>query len=189
MTKKNGEVGKPGRPLGSLDKSKRKKSPHRVVVPVLEAGKMTVERSELTGAALTNELVQHERVLQELCHIAYLDPAELFDGEGNLLPIDQMPERVRRTIGGIDVTYKDATKYTPASKTIRIKIIDKLEALKLLGMYLRMFQERPVVPDDQDLFLGHDEIVKLIEAQRQSVKFFQYIDQRSLESARPGEET
>lgn len=41
----------------------------------------------------------HEKLEQELGRIAYLDPADMYDEEGNLLPLRDMPEEVRKTIG------------------------------------------------------------------------------------------
>ena len=45
------------------------------------------------------------RVLEEFGRIAFLDIGEAFDEQGNLLPIRQMPEGVRRAISGIE--YED----------------------------------------------------------------------------------
>ena len=42
--------------------------------------------------------ISKERVLLELARIALLDPGDLFDAAGNLLPIHAMPEDARRAI-------------------------------------------------------------------------------------------
>ena len=41
-----------------------------------------------------------ERVWQEIAGIAFFDPAEAFDANGDPLPIPQIPEHVRRVIAG-----------------------------------------------------------------------------------------
>jgi hypothetical protein len=54
-------------------------------------------------------------VLAELVDIAFADLAEAFDEEGKLLPIQQMPARVRRAISGIDV--EELSEYERGTKT------------------------------------------------------------------------
>jgi phage terminase small subunit len=44
-----------------------------------------------------------ERLEQELARICFLDPAQAFDAEGQLLPVHEMPEDVRRALPGFDV--------------------------------------------------------------------------------------
>jgi phage terminase small subunit len=44
-----------------------------------------------------------ERVLREYARIAFLDPADLFDAAGQLLPLKEMPADARRALSGIEV--------------------------------------------------------------------------------------
>lgn len=86
-----------------------------------------------------------ERVLQELMDIGFADPGELFDKDGNLLPIPKMPESVRRALSGFDVETttvhsrdgEEETTYT----TVKPRFWSKPQALELLGKYLKMFVE------------------------------------------------
>jgi hypothetical protein len=44
-----------------------------------------------------------ERLEQELARICFLDPAQAFGEDGRLLPVNEMPEDVRRALPGFDV--------------------------------------------------------------------------------------
>lgn len=85
-----------------------------------------------------------DRVLQEYSHIAFLDIGEAFDGAGNLLPIHDMPEGVRRAIAGIEVADLNIDRDGQGSvgKLHKIKLLDKGKALQDLAKHLGMFVER-----------------------------------------------
>jgi hypothetical protein len=75
-----------------------------------------------------------ERVLLEMCRIAYVDPRSLFDAKGKLLPIPKLDDIGARALAGI--TFDDAG----GVKSIRL--IDKKGALDSLMRHLGMFEDR-----------------------------------------------
>src|SRR3954465_62707 len=58
---------------------------------------------ELTDAALKDIGVSRERVLTELSRIAFLDPGRAYDEIGQLIPIKEMPEDVRRAVSKVKI--------------------------------------------------------------------------------------
>ena len=82
------------------------------------------------------------RVLEEYGHIAFLDPAQAWDENGNLLPIHKMPEHVRRAIAGIE--YESREK---VGRLAKLKFVDKKGALDSIAKYLGMFIERQQMLD------------------------------------------
>jgi len=81
-----------------------------------------------------------QRVVDEWRRIAFLDPAEFFDSNGNIKPIHEISEDARRAIGGLDV---DATKDTVLKK---LRTVSKIQGLEQLARHLGMFpKEAPVV--------------------------------------------
>jgi phage terminase small subunit len=80
-----------------------------------------------------------ERVLAEIVDIAFADLAEAFDEEGRLLPIREMPARVRRALTGIDVQelyeYERGTK-NRIGLLKKIRMNRKIAALDLLAKRL-----------------------------------------------------
>lgn len=83
-------------------------------------------RSESAG-------VSTEHVLQHLKEIAFLDIGELVDDNNKLLPIKQLPERVRRVMSHLDLVVHDGViigvKPMPASKIKGVQML-----LQHLGM-------------------------------------------------------
>ncbi len=78
-----------------------------------------------------------ERIIRELANIAFLDASEMFDEYNNLLPINEMPEEVRRAINGLEVSE---TKL--GGSLTKIKVSDKKGALELIGKHLAMWTDR-----------------------------------------------
>lgn len=84
------------------------------------------------------------RVAKELGHVALLDPADLFDDDGNLLPIRRMKPHVRRAISSIEVEHHKGRDGEPVATT-KIKFWSKIDALDKLGKHLGMFIERHLI--------------------------------------------
>lgn len=88
-------------------------------------------------------MVNEQHILTELAHSAFLDPAQLFDENGNLLPIQDMPETARRALAALDVEVTVVGRGDDAEPvtTKKIKLNPKLKALELLGQTLAMFKQ------------------------------------------------
>lgn len=92
--------------------------------------------------------VESYEILRELKRIALVDIGRAFDAEGNLLPLKDMPEDVRRAIAGIDIEeMKVDLGDGPGEPTIttrvkKLKLIDKKGSLELLGKHLKLFIDR-----------------------------------------------
>ncbi|MDH4230287.1 MAG: terminase small subunit [Nitrospirota bacterium] len=101
-----------------------------------------------------------ERVVAELAHIAFVDPAGCYDQDGALLPISKMPEGIRRAVASIEENSGpvqlglglalDGDDSAPAeTRKTRLKFHEKLRALQLLGNHLGMFTDKlQVGPSD-----------------------------------------
>jgi len=76
--------------------------------------------------------LETERTLNEIACISYFDPAELYDDDGKLIPIRQLPRHVRAAIASIEHD-KDT------GRVIKIKLWDKNaaieKAMKHHGLY------------------------------------------------------
>jgi phage terminase small subunit len=82
-----------------------------------------------------------DRVLSEYMRIAFADVSEAYDEAGNLRPIRDIPEDVRRAISGVDVEERIRGKGEDA-EPIQIKKLrfwNKNDALNALGKHLRLF--------------------------------------------------
>ena len=122
--------------------------PH-VQVYVDELVEKRKERTDITS----------DRVLTELAKIAFLDIRAFYNDKGNLVPVHELPPDVAATITDLKVSeYIDGItgQITTESK---IKILDKLKSLELIGRHLRMFTDK--IELDGSLTLG--QIVKEIQ--------------------------
>lgn len=81
--------------------------------------------------------VDQDRVLQEICAIAFLDPFDAFDDDGALLPKALIPESVRRAVVGIEVDEinLDGQKI---GQTRKLRFAPKIQALTMLARHLGM---------------------------------------------------
>lgn len=74
------------------------------------------------------------RILQHAEEIMDLDVAELVDEHDNILPIRKMPAHVRRAIAAFEKDGKGGVK---------VRLCDRMTALRLLGQHERLWNESP----------------------------------------------
>jgi phage terminase small subunit len=85
--------------------------------------------------------VRADDVVRELFRLAMCDIGKAFDADGNLLPLHQMPEDVRRAIAGVEVSTRFTDDGQVATVT-KVKWWDKTRGLEMLGKHLKMFVDR-----------------------------------------------
>lgn len=101
--------------------------------------------AELTEHSLKEIGVTRERVLTEIARIAFLDPADIYDEIGQLLPIREMSEDVRRAVHKIKVfEHKDGSgeHADVYGFTKDIEFSPKKAALDSLAKYLGMSPDK-----------------------------------------------
>jgi phage terminase small subunit len=87
--------------------------------------------------ALQNLEVTNERIIAEYAKMAFLDPSDFFDKDGNLLPVTMLPKHVSAAIEGITVESVPGG----SSKVTRIKHGGKQKALDSLARIGGMFKD------------------------------------------------
>jgi phage terminase small subunit len=103
----------------------------------------TIEEGQ--AKAKEQHAVTAERVIQELARIALVDLGRIYDEDGNLLPIKDMPEDARRAIAGVEVDQLfegrgDDREMVGVTK--KVKLFDKPRALEMLGRHFGLFKDR-----------------------------------------------
>jgi hypothetical protein len=89
-------------------------------------------RAEKLAAAIG--MAEETRTMAEIICIAYLDPADIYEPNGEAKPLDQIPEHARRAIAGVTRIYDKqgnaiATTYKLADKNAALE-----KVIKCLGM-------------------------------------------------------
>ena len=69
-------------------------------------------RRALVQKQITAAEITAERIAIELARVAFSDPGRMFDGNGNMIPLDQMDEDTRRAISGFDVERRSELVYS-----------------------------------------------------------------------------
>lgn len=89
--------------------------------------------------------VTAERVIQELALIAFSDIRGLFDDNGDLKPVHELPEEVARALASVEVTRQKTRRdddETTEEWIHKVKTWDKPRALELLVKTLGMLKEK-----------------------------------------------
>jgi hypothetical protein len=94
--------------------------------------KICARIDQLRANAVKEAELSIERVLEEIRNSAFIDPIELFDADGNLRAMNDIPEHARRAIAAFVVQ--------PDGK-VRVKFCDKLVALEKLMRFLGAFEK------------------------------------------------
>lgn len=89
--------------------------------------------------------VSAQRVIQELSTIAFSDIRGLFDKDGKLRPVHELPDDVAKALSSIEVTRERTIKgaeTTTHEAVTKLKTWDKTKALEMLGRHLALWQDK-----------------------------------------------
>jgi phage terminase small subunit len=93
--------------------------------------------------------IQQEDIIRGLLHVADLDPADMFDTNGNMLAIRDLPPEVRRAIAGFDITKttvrNEETGEEETTQIARIRFNDRMKGLEGLGRTIAMFTDNQAI--------------------------------------------
>ena len=98
---------------------------------------------ELATKDITKVEMNRERILRELSFLGTVDIAEAYDDNGNLLPINEMPEGIRRAIAGIElIEERDENGEPTGTMTKKVKFWDKNTSLLGLARVFKMLTDK-----------------------------------------------
>jgi len=129
-----------------------------IAAAIAEAQKTIAERVGITL----------ERWLQELCHSGFLDPIDLFEDDGSLKLIKNMPESARRAINGLEVTEifdaAEGDQKMAIGLLKKIKLISKNDSLEKIGKHLGYLKEEVKHSGNINIGPSYEEVRKAIAA-------------------------
>lgn len=99
----------------------------------------------IRAAQIKRTGIDADTVLFELLRIARSDLGGAFDDNGNLLPIREIPEDVRRAMAGVE-TFEEfdgqGAQRVKVGETRKVKFWDKTRALELLAKHLGLLVDK-----------------------------------------------
>jgi phage terminase small subunit len=89
--------------------------------------------------------ISQDDVLRELLRLATVDIGKAFDANGDMLPLKEMPEDVRRAISSVEVETHfagDGDERFEVGRLKKVKFWDKKGSLDSLAKHLGMYVEK-----------------------------------------------
>lgn len=109
---------------------------------------------ELAQEKLEDLNVTTDRILRETARIAFNDPRQFFDGEGNLIPIQKLSAAQAASISYIDhdelFQYFGKNERKKIGTTTKVKLSDKTKALDMLYRYKSLYHDKQTVTIQDD---------------------------------------
>ena len=96
--------------------------------------------AQLVNTIFADEEAAVKDIVRKLIIMADYDPAEMYDQNGNLKSIHDIPEKIRRNIQSIKTNRTEISEAV-FTEVAEIKTPDRLKAVELLGRYLKMFTD------------------------------------------------
>lgn len=98
---------------------------------------------EAMAKRLERTQLSQDKTLREYARLAYSDPRKFFKKDGSLIPIHELDDDTAACIGGIDIQehWEGTGNDAELIKTKKIKIIDKLGALRDVGKHQGIFEK------------------------------------------------
>ena len=103
---------------------------------------ISLRRGQMQDELEASYRTTKDRLLRELAAIALLDPAKMYDENGDLLPIHKMDEMTRRAIASMDVKELADEDGKLEGYLRKVRVNSKIAAIELLGRYLRMWDDK-----------------------------------------------
>jgi phage terminase small subunit len=99
-------------------------------------------------------MISCKRVMEEEACIAFCDPAELLDSNGNMIPPHLLPERIRRAIS-IEVKETRGPSGIGKSTEYKYTLLDKKASLEKISKHLGLYERDNLQKAVKIYFMSH----------------------------------
>lgn len=94
----------------------------------------------LSGQGAVDQKLVGE-ILLELANIAFVDPADIYNSDGTVKDLHQIPIQARKAISKIETKELYRPDGTHVGATYSVRLEPKIKALELLGKHAQLFQD------------------------------------------------
>lgn len=112
---------------------------------LLQKPKIRARIDEMMASTYQKLELNRETIIQELMALALSDIGDMFNEDGSLKPLHEIPAATRRAISAIDIEELFEGKGEEREHigyTKKLRIWDKVKALELLGKNLKMWTDK-----------------------------------------------
>jgi phage terminase small subunit len=111
------------------------------------------------------------KIVEQLAKMAFVDKRDIYDERGAILPPDQWPEHIAKSVAGIEVFEERDPEGVLIGHTKKVKFESRTGALQILAKYKGMLVDRVEVgaPGEFDN-LSDDELDKRLRAREETLK-------------------
>lgn len=110
-----------------------------------------------------------DRVLEELMAIGFFNPKHLFNDNGTMKNVPELPDEIAAGIASFEVTYITDHDTGQELKQIKVKFWNKTSALEMLGKHLGLYEqnfgEKPKASIDWDRLYKKPTDIDPVEAE------------------------
>lgn len=94
--------------------------------------------------------ISADEVLLAIKKLAFFNLSDLFDENGDLKPMSEIPEEARGAINGVEVFVECSDEENEDGETVtkitgrtkKVKLSERIKALELLGRHLKLFTDK-----------------------------------------------
>ena len=134
-----------GREDAMLEAGYSKVQAHKTPAEVLDHPRVVKIATWLGAQAVQKQVLTVERVVEEAARIVLADIRTIFDENGNILPIHEMPDDIARCVAGIDVSEEytgKGDKREVLGYTKKLKFWNKLDAIEKVAKIQGWYKEK-----------------------------------------------
>src|SRR6266849_11173689 len=104
---------------------------------------ITLVKEAAEARALKLEEITAERTMRELAHVGFSRIGAVFDKNGNLQPVKQLPDHVQATVASVKTLKTNVVSGDGQQETTReVKLWDKMSALNTLAKHFGLVVEK-----------------------------------------------
>ena len=142
-----------------------KKTAAQIAEKLLRKAEIAQAVSDRQGKKLARLDLKAEDVLRQLLQITQSDLRRLFDTEGNLLPVHDLPDDVAAALASVEVVARPTgDKARPVEYVHKFRLWDKNAALNTLAKHLGLLIDRHEVGAPGDFTQMTDDELKAAAA-------------------------
>jgi phage terminase small subunit len=99
--------------------------------------------------------ISSERILEELAKLAFFDARSIWNEDGSLKPVTEWDDAAAAALAGIEheklFEHFGAGNAKHVGTTVKVKMLPRTDALRMLGQYRKLFTEKVEHTADSEL--------------------------------------